>query len=197
MNNPVRRRMLELSKDDVLNIQETFKFFDVDKKGYLDYYELKAALRALGSQVKKAEVLRIIGAYDKQREGYQKRICYEDFYYVAADKMVRQDPMEQMKYAFKLFVSDRSNKGITYKDLKRVVDMIGEDIDDQDIRGMIDTFDNDAVELNTTSALASYAIEGATCTHCHIRSRNKDNECERDKGSGGHGNEFVRSHEGK
>ncbi|CAG2064668.1 unnamed protein product, partial [Timema podura] len=79
--------MLELSKDDILNIQETFKFFDVDKKGYLDYYELKAALRALGSQVKKAEVLRIIGAYDKQREGYQKRICYEDFYYVAADKM--------------------------------------------------------------------------------------------------------------
>nr|CAD7440668.1 unnamed protein product [Timema bartmani] len=143
MNNPVRRRMLELSKDDILNIQETFKFFDVDKKGYLDYYELKAALRALGSQVKKAEVLRIIGAYDKQREGYQKRICYEDFYYVAADKMVRQDPMEQMKYAFKLFVGDRSNKGITYKDLKRVVDMIGEDVDDQDILGMIDTFDND------------------------------------------------------
>lgn len=60
-------------------LRELFCLMDTDIDGYLNYYETKAALKALGFTVKKSYVLTIIRMYDKR--GYNK-ISFNDFNYI-------------------------------------------------------------------------------------------------------------------
>jgi centrin-3 len=50
--------------------------FDIEKSGSIDYHELKVTLRALGFDVKKAEVLKLMREYDPEETG---KIEYSDF----------------------------------------------------------------------------------------------------------------------
>ena len=66
----------ELTDDQRQEIKEAFDVFDTDNDSYLDYHELKVAMRALGFDSKKAEVLQILHEHD--RHG-RRMISYEDF----------------------------------------------------------------------------------------------------------------------
>lgn len=55
----------DLTEDQKNEIKEAFELFDTDKDGALDYHELKVAMRALGFDVKKQEVLRMLRDYDR------------------------------------------------------------------------------------------------------------------------------------
>jgi len=66
----------ELSDDQKQEIKEAFELFDTDKDGCVDYHELKVAMRALGFDLKKAEVLKILRDHDKAGHGLME---FEDF----------------------------------------------------------------------------------------------------------------------
>ena len=55
----------ELTDEQKQEIKEAFELFDTDKDGCVDYHELKVAMRALGFDMKKAEVLKILRDHDK------------------------------------------------------------------------------------------------------------------------------------
>lgn len=54
-----------LSDDQRAEIKEAFELFDSDKDGAIDYHELKVAMRALGFEMKKAEVVDLLKRYGK------------------------------------------------------------------------------------------------------------------------------------
>ena len=60
---------IELSDDQRQEIREAFDLFDTDKDGAIDYHELKVAMRALGFDMKKAEVLDILRENDPKGSG--------------------------------------------------------------------------------------------------------------------------------
>lgn len=66
----------ELTDEQKQEIKEAFELFDQDKDGRIDYHELKVAMRALGFDMKKAEVLKILRDHDKTGHGYME---FEDF----------------------------------------------------------------------------------------------------------------------
>ncbi|KAG8224744.1 hypothetical protein J437_LFUL005313 [Ladona fulva] len=136
---PKRRRLNVLSDEVKNNIKEAFRIFDSDKDGFIDYYELKAAIRALGFPVKKEEVHKILKTYDKV---HGKKINFEDFYDVLADMTIKRDPIEEMKYAYSLFVDDSSD-GIGFLQLKRAAQSVGDKLTEEEIQGMILEFDHD------------------------------------------------------
>ena len=49
-----------LSEEQIEEIREAFNLFDTDHSGSIDYRELKAAMRALGFEVKKEELRKMI-----------------------------------------------------------------------------------------------------------------------------------------
>lgn len=59
---PARPSLTEEQRNEV---NEAFDLFDSDKDGFIDYHELKVALRALGFDLKKQEVLRILREHDR------------------------------------------------------------------------------------------------------------------------------------
>lgn len=69
----------ELTDEQKLEIKEAFDLFDTDKDGALDYHELKVAMRALGFDVKKPEVLKILREYEKDSGPGAGLIEFDDF----------------------------------------------------------------------------------------------------------------------
>jgi centrin-3 len=59
----------QLTEDQKQEIKEAFELFDTDKDGCIDYHELKVAMRALGFEMKKAEVVKILREGELGGEG--------------------------------------------------------------------------------------------------------------------------------
>ena len=106
-NVPVaRKRRHELTDEQKQEIKEAFDLFHTDKTGTIDYHELKVAMRALGFDVKKQEVLGLMREYDHEQSG---QIEFQDFQLIMNQKIADRDPQEETLKAFKLF-ADTSDK---------------------------------------------------------------------------------------
>ncbi|PHJ18760.1 centrin, partial [Cystoisospora suis] len=81
----------ELREEQKLEVKEAFDLFDTDKTGKIDYHELKVAMRALGFEVKKAQVVDLMREYDKQSTGY---IQYDDFLEISKQITHRETPRD-------------------------------------------------------------------------------------------------------
>ncbi|OBA24449.1 EF-hand [Metschnikowia bicuspidata var. bicuspidata NRRL YB-4993] len=130
---------MELLNEQKQEIREAFSLFDMNNDGLLDYHELKVALRALGFELSKREVLDIIHEYDSDDRNL---ISYENFFHAVGERIINRDPMEEIRRAFKLFDDDGTGK-ISFRNLKRVAKELGENLTDEELRAMIDEFDLD------------------------------------------------------
>ncbi|EEB06708.1 centrin [Schizosaccharomyces japonicus yFS275] len=130
---------VEISEEQRQDIKEAFELFDSDKDHAIDYHELRAAMRALGFEAQKSEVLKIIRDFDKTGKGL---LQMDDFIRVMSEKIAERDPLDEIKRAFELFDDDGTGK-ISLRNLRRVAKELNENIDDQELEAMIEEFDLD------------------------------------------------------
>ena len=129
----------EISDEMRHEIREAFDLFDNDHSGKIDFHECRVAMRALGFDVKKDEIQRIITDYDRDQSG---SINFADFEEVMIEKIASRDPTEEIMKAFRLFDDDNTGR-ISLKNLRRVAKELGENISDEELAAMIDEFDRD------------------------------------------------------
>ena len=105
-----------LTDDQKAELKEAFELFDTEQTGQIDYHELKVAMRSLGFDVKKAEVLLLIDEYDTARRG---TIGYDDFVDIMAQRIAMRSPEEELAKAFALFDEDSTGR-ITVRNMRRI-----------------------------------------------------------------------------
>ena len=88
-----------LSEEQIEEIREAFNLFDTDHSGNIDYRELKAAMRALGFEVKKEELKKMITDIDADGSG---SIEFPEFLEMMTGKMGEKDTKEEINKVFKL-----------------------------------------------------------------------------------------------
>ncbi len=137
----------------VLIYTKQFTLFDLDKDQKIDYHELKVAMKALGFDLPKAEILSILqthGSPSQPPEGtspnayHHSRLLlpYSSFQTIMAQRILARDPREEILRAFELF--DEGAKGkINLADLRRVARELGEGLEEEELSAMIDEFDLD------------------------------------------------------
>ncbi|WFD01953.1 Calcium-binding component of the spindle pole body (SPB) half-bridge [Malassezia obtusa] len=118
---------------------EAFDLFDTDKDGAIDYHELKVAMRALGFDLKKPELLKLLRENDTSGSGLME---WKDFERILSERIASRDPREEIRRAFALFDDDGTGK-ISLRNLKRVAKELGENLDDEELQAMITEFDLD------------------------------------------------------
>merc|ERR1712086_1239624 len=126
-----------LTEEQIEEIREAFNLFDADNSGAIDVRELKAAMRALGFEVKKEELKKMISDIDSDGNG---SIEFQEFLEMMTGKMGEKDPREDIEKVFKLFDDDNTNK-ISFRNLARVAEELGENIDDEELQDMINQAD--------------------------------------------------------
>ncbi|CAN3353008.1 cell division control protein 31 [Diutina catenulata] len=132
-SSPLRHQVQNVKVDGWRDVvREAFTLFDLNRDGYMDYHECKAALQALGFEKTKQEMLVLL-----RDNGDNNRISYDGFYEVTTAMKSEQDPVDEIRRAFRLF--DIDNKGrISLQDLRRVVKDLGDDLTVEEMRAMID-----------------------------------------------------------
>ena len=86
------RKRFEITEEQKQEIKEAFDLFDTDKIGAIDYHELKVAMRALGFDVRKQEVIGLMKEYDRDNTG---RIEYPDFLEIMTQKSQTEIPLKK------------------------------------------------------------------------------------------------------
>ena len=125
----------ELTDEQKREIKEAFSPFELDG---LKPEELKLAMTVLGFDPKNEDVKLIMKKIDEQGN---KPISYETFMDIRIEKP-DDDPEVEMKKAFKILCEDGYDK-ITFKSLKKICNDIGENISDDEIKGMINEANKD------------------------------------------------------
>ncbi|KAH7083479.1 hypothetical protein BKA63DRAFT_153832 [Paraphoma chrysanthemicola] len=159
----------QLSEEQREEIGEAFNLFDLDKDGYIDYHELKVAMKALGFDESKQEILGVLAEYGVMapgggkgaaaaRGGAQSQgqtqgqggyaapprrvLSFQSFQTLMAQRILNRDPEVEIQRAFDLF--DEGGKGrITLQDLTRVARELGEGLSHDELVAMIEEFDMD------------------------------------------------------
>merc|ERR1711896_90414 len=113
-----------------MGIREAFSLFDADASGMIDVRELKAAMRALGFEVKNEELKKMVADVDNDGNG---TIEFGEFLEMMTGKMGEKDTREDIEKVFKLLDDDNTNK-ISFRNLARV---------DEELQDMINQADRD------------------------------------------------------
>jgi len=134
-----KRKKQSLDDEQLEELREAFNLFDTDASGLIDARELKAVIRALGFEVRKDDVRQMLR--DIGRDPSQP-ISYEDFCKIMSGKMGSRNSREEILKVFKLFDEDEMGK-ISFRNLKRVAQEIGENLTDAELQEMIEEADRD------------------------------------------------------
>nr|XP_031861995.1 uncharacterized protein CI109_002408 [Kwoniella shandongensis]KAA5529067.1 hypothetical protein CI109_002408 [Kwoniella shandongensis] len=118
----------QLTEDQRGEIREAFDLFDVDKDGAIDYHELKVAMRALGFDAKKGEVMKLL----KEQGGEDGLMDFGAFERIMTEKILARNPEHELRRAFELFDDDHTGR-ISLKNLKRVARELGENLGEEEL----------------------------------------------------------------
>ncbi len=125
----------ELTEEQKREIKEAFSPFEKDG---LKPDEIKLAMKALNFDLQNEDIKIILDKLEKQGK---KQIGYEEFMNIIIEN-IDNDPEIEMKKAFKILCEDGYDK-ITFKSLKKICNDIGENISDDEIKGMINEANKD------------------------------------------------------
>merc|ERR1712086_702925 len=114
-----------LTDDQIQEIREAFDLFDTDGSGTID--------------AKKDEIRHMINDIDKDGSG---TIDFNEFLNMMTARMGDRDSREEIVKVFRLFDDDETGK-ISFKNLKRVAQELGENMTDEELQEMIDEADRD------------------------------------------------------
>jgi len=129
----------DLSHEQKVDIKKAFDLFDTECTGFIEVKELRVAIRALGFEPNKEEIKNMMDEIDKDKT---VRISFNDFLTLMRLKMAEKDTKQDMMKAFSFFDDDRTGR-ISFDNLKRVANELGERLTDEELQEMIDEADLD------------------------------------------------------
>merc|ERR1712188_342531 len=89
----MKKKPGQLSEEQLDEIREAFSLFDSDASGAIDVRELKAAMRALGFEVKNEELKKMVSDVDNDGNG---TIEFVEFLGMMTGKMGEKDCREEL-----------------------------------------------------------------------------------------------------
>merc|ERR1719238_1493239 len=129
-----QRQRQGLDEEQVEELREAFNLFDTEHSGAIDARELKAALRALGFEVKKEDVRRMLSDIGKDPT---QPIDFNDLCEMMRGRMPDKGSRAEIDKVFALFDEDETGK-ISYRNLKRIAQELGESLTDEELQEMIE-----------------------------------------------------------
>ena len=127
------KNMAMVDSEQMEELKEAFQLFDTNHSGSIDSREFKAAMRALGFPIKKIDVIRYFKEIPKD---ISEALSFEEFLRIVAPIMPKRDSKEEIFKIFQLFDEDKSGK-ISFKNLKKIANEVGENLSDEEIKEMI------------------------------------------------------------
>jgi len=146
LGNPVGQKKYgprpELSSKQECQLKEAFGNFDPRGAGTIDLRGFTIGMRALSYEPTDDEIDNII--LDVLGDSYDNTIDFKDFYSLMKTKMLGEDSVKDVTKAFALFCDESGD--ITFENLKKIADELGESVPVEEIKEMINFADKKEVK---------------------------------------------------
>ena len=129
----------ELTDDQRAELEEAFRLLDIDGDGLISTHDIKIAMRSIGFEPTKKEIIHMIDDIDASASG---QITLPVFINMMTKKRDEMDPSEEILRAFRLF-SEEGSEGIKVEDIKRVAAELGEGLTDDELKNIMEEADRD------------------------------------------------------
>ena len=111
----------------------------IDCLGTIDMKELRAAMKALGYDAQKEELKKIRFELDKD---IGDEVNFDEFLEIMTGRVCKADTRDDIDKILRLFDEDQTVY-ITLRNLKKICQELGEDINDEELKEMIEEADKD------------------------------------------------------
>ncbi|CAH0756823.1 unnamed protein product [Diatraea saccharalis] len=136
--NEVQARLI-LTEEQENDLRQAFNLLDYTGEGKIKAEDFRVAIKALGYEPTKEELQRMIQGVDKGDTG---KLSFENFETAIMRKIMSLDSDGDIMKSFRLFDMDDSGY-ISFENVKRVTQILGTHLSDEEIEEMIDDADKD------------------------------------------------------
>ncbi|XP_064292519.1 uncharacterized protein LOC128676552 isoform X4 [Plodia interpunctella] len=130
---------LTFTEEQENDLREAFNSLDHLGEGKIKADDFRVVIKALGYEPTKEELLHMVNAVDKGNTG---KLSFENFQTAIMRKIMSLDTDGDIMKSFRLFDMDDSGL-ISFENVKKVTEIIGTYLTDQEIEEMIDDADKD------------------------------------------------------
>merc|ERR1711976_20142 len=128
-----------LTNEELSEYKEAFSLFDSNNDGIITAKEVMAVMRSLGHKFSDEEMSNMISEFDNSGTG---SIDWTEFLLMMQKRKIKVDNEIEVREAFKAF--DFNNSGyLSPKELKTIMAMLGEELNDLEIQYMVEEADLD------------------------------------------------------
>ena len=106
-----------------------FVLFDTEHAGFLDCRELKAAMKTLGFEIRKDELMKVMADMGKD---IFDTVDFDEFVDIIEPRLQDKNSVDEIAKIFRLFDDDQTQK-VSLRNLKRVCAELGENLGEQDL----------------------------------------------------------------
>ena len=128
-----------LSEEQLEEFREVFTLFDKDGGGTIENDELGTVMRILGQNPSESEIDAMIKEVDQDGNG---EIDFDEFCVMMVKQLEQNEPAEELVEVFRMFDKD-SNGQIDWYDLGVAFKELGEKVNDDELKEMIEEHDYD------------------------------------------------------
>ena len=135
-----------LTQDEIDDLKQAFDLFIDDKTEKIIPNELFEAMKTLGLESKNPIIYEFIGNI-KDNNLYKEGINFEEFIELVNNEIISRESKDNLKRIFHLFKINPYSEGIGFEDIKKILNDIGDHMDDKEIEDIIKTVSKNGKEI--------------------------------------------------
>ena len=135
-----------LIQDEIDDLKLAFDLFIDDKTEKISPNEIYEAMKTLGLESKNPVIYEFIGNI-KDNDLYKEGIKFEDFIELVNNEIILRESKDNLKRIFHLFKNNPNSEGIGFEDIKKILNDIGDHMDDKEIEDIIKTVSKNGKEI--------------------------------------------------
>ena len=135
-----------LTQDEIDDLKQAFDLFIDDKTEKISPNEIYEAMKTLGLESKNPVIYEFIGNI-KDNDLYKEGIKFEEFIELVNNEIISRESKDNLKRIFHLFKTNPNSEGININDIKKILNDIGDHMDDKEIEDIIKTVSKNGKEI--------------------------------------------------
>ena len=134
-----------LSRKELNSVRKLFRLYQ-DRNGTIDPHEVLSSMQTLKLNEKNPVIYEIFEEFDTP-ENSRNRLDYDEFVDLLNEKLSDRDSQKAISRIYEIFLGDSPSDTLTFESLKKVSQDVGEEMSDEQIRGLLERASQNGKEL--------------------------------------------------
>ena len=125
-----------LTRKELGSVKRLFRLFQ-DRNSTIDPNEMVVSMQTLKLNEKNPVIYELFEEFDTP-ENSRNRLDYDDFIDLLNEKLMDKDSEKVLQRYYELFLGDSQGETLTFENIKKVVEDVGDDMTDSQIRELLE-----------------------------------------------------------